>query len=188
MRARRNRNVPPEDASLFRDTVGPVRPVRTRRVAEQPPPPKPRARFTRMDEAAVLEDSLSGAGGPEYLETGEELSFRRPGISARVLAELRRGRYAVQDELDLHGLSARDAKAALLEFMGVALGRHLRCIRIIHGKGLRSGPGGPVLKGKLNRWLPQWEAVLAFTSAPPRDGGTGALYVLISPPRRRNAR
>jgi DNA-nicking Smr family endonuclease len=143
----------------------------------EPPPPAPRARFRRADERAVLDESLHGDG--PALEVGEELNFRRPQIPARVLKDLRRGRYSIQDELDLHGLTATDARRLLLEFMQDAIASGRRCVRIIHGKGLRSGPGGPVLKSKLNRWLPQWDEVLAFTTAPARDGGTGALYVLL---------
>jgi DNA-nicking Smr family endonuclease len=114
------------------------------------------------------------------LETGEELSFRRSHVPLRVLKELRRGKYAIQDELDLHGLTANEARIMLREFMANVLLGGRRCVRIVHGKGLRSGPGGPVLKVKLNQWLPQWEQVLAFTTAPARDGGTGAIYVLLA--------
>lgn len=180
MSRKRNRDLPPEEASLFRETVGPVRPVASRRLPVAPPPPPARARFSRADDREVLAEALKGAGPDVGLESGEELSFRRPKVSATVLRELRQGRYAVQDELDLHGMTAKEAREALLGFMAEALKRRLRCVRIVHGKGLRSGPGGPVLKVKLNKWLPQWDAVLAFVSAPQRDGGTGALYVLLS--------
>jgi len=175
------KHTPGEDAARFGDLVGPVRPVKSRRrVPLRKPAPAPRARFARADDQAVLEESLARGPAEVGLESGEELSFRRPQVPLRVLKELRRGRYAIQDELDLHGLTANEARLMLREFMNDVLLQGLRCVRIVHGKGLRSGPGGPVLKVKLNRWLPQWDQVLAFTTAPARDGGTGAVYVLLA--------
>lgn len=172
---------PGDDAPEFGALVGPVRPVKARRrVPLKKPPPPPRARFARADDRAVLEESMAGGPGDVGLENGEELSFRRPHVPQHVLRDLKRGRYSIQDELDLHGLTANEARLMLREFMHDVLLQGLRCVRIVHGKGLRSGPGGPVLKVKLNRWLPQWNEVLAFTTAPPRDGGTGALYVLLA--------
>ena len=171
------------DASVtdFGALVGPVQPVRARRrVPLRKPPPPPRARVARADERAVLEESLAHHPAELGLETGEELRFRRPHVPLRVLKDLARGRYAVQDELDLHGLTAREAQVMLREFMSDVLVHGHRCVRIVHGKGLRSGPGGPVLKARLNKWLPQWDQVLAFTTAPARDGGTGAIYVLLA--------
>lgn len=161
--------------------IGPVKPVKARqRVALSRPAPSPRARFARADDRAVLLESLAmTSDGPE-LERGDELSFRRPHVGIKVLRDLKRGRYTIQDELDLHGLTAKEARSMLSEFMADALRRDRRCVRIVHGKGLRSGSRGPVLKQKLNQWLPLWQEVLAFTSAPARDGGTGALYVLLA--------
>ena len=170
-----------DDPQGFGALVGPVQPVKARRrVPLRKPPPPPRARFARADEQAVLDESLTLGPADVGLENGEELNFRRPHVPVKVLKDLRRGRYSIQDELDLHGLTAVEARSMLREFMDDALLHGHRCVRIVHGKGLRSGPGGPVLKVKLNRWLPQWEQVLAFTTAPPRDGGTGALYVLLA--------
>jgi DNA-nicking Smr family endonuclease len=178
----KDRKQPPgEDATSFTALVGPVQPVKSRRrVPLRRPAPPPRARFARADERAVLEESLAVGPGEVGLENGEELSYRRPHVPLKVLKDLKRGRYSIQDELDLHGLTANEARLMLREFMDDVLRQGLRCVRIVHGKGLRSGPGGPVLKTRLNRWLPQWSEVLAFTTAPPRDGGTGALYVLLS--------
>jgi DNA-nicking Smr family endonuclease len=178
-RPRRTVDVAAEPSELFRSTVGDVRPVPTRRVPLAAPPPPARANFRRQDDQAVLVESLHGPAPETVLEAGEALAYRRPGVSLQVLRDLKRGRYRAQDELDLHGLTAREAQAALREFMAEILARDLRCVRMIHGKGRRSGPAGPVLKTKLNRWLPQWDRVVAFASAPARDGGTGALYVLL---------
>ena len=170
-----------EDTTAFGSLVGPVQPVKAkRRVSLRKPPPPPRARFARADKQAVLAESLTVGPGEVGLESGEELSFRRPHIPLKVLKDLRRGRYSIQSELDLHGLTADEARVMLRDFMTEVMLEGHRCVRIVHGKGLRSGPRGPVLKVKLNKWLPQWEQVLAFTTAPARDGGTGALYVLLA--------
>ena len=170
-----------DDTPAFSALVGPVQPVKARRrVPLRKPPPPPRARFARADDRAVLVESLAVGPAEVGLENGEELSFRRAHVPLKVLKDLRRGKYSIQDELDLHGLTANEARLMLREFMHDVLLRGRRCVRIVHGKGLRSGPGGPVLKVKLNKWLPQWDQVLAFTTAPARDGGTGALYVLLA--------
>jgi DNA-nicking Smr family endonuclease len=178
-KARPSRAPAPEPDELFRSAVGDVRPVPVRRVPLATPPPPARARFRRADDQAVLDESLYGEPPDAVLESGESLAYRRPGVALQVLRDLKRGRFRVQDELDLHGLTAREARAALQEFMAEVLARDLRCVKIVHGKGRRSGPGGPVLKTKLNKWLPQWDRVVAFASAPARDGGTGALYLLL---------
>lgn len=174
------KNTKTDDTALFRDTVGEVRPVSARRLHLEPPQPRPRARFRRLDEASVLGESL--LAGPDHLEveSGEELNYLRSGVAPPVLRKLRRGGYAIQAEMDLHGMTSNEARLALRDFMAECLALDLRCVRIVHGKGLRSGERGPVLKGSVNRWLRQWKEVLAFCSAPRRDGGTGAIYVLIS--------
>ena len=171
---------PQSDEASFKDAVGDVKPLAPRPVAPRAPRPKPRAAFRRADERAVLAESLALAPGEWLLETGDELLFRRAQLSARLLERLRRGEFAVEDALDLHGLTALEARAALREFLAAALSRRFACVRIVHGKGLRSGPGGPVLKHAVNVWLRKIDAVLAFASAPRRDGGTGAVYVLLA--------
>jgi DNA-nicking Smr family endonuclease len=173
------KNINSEDEALFRAAVAGARPVKARRLPLRKPPPPPRAQFRRLDEAEVLRESLTHSAEHLELETGEELSFRRPDISARVFTQLRRGRYAVKDELDLHGMTSDQARGALRAFLAGAVQSRLQCVRVIHGKGLRSGARGPVLKASVNRWLRQWDDVLAFVSAPARDGGTGAVYVLL---------
>lgn len=171
----------PHKAAGFHAMVGDVRPIKAgRRVILRKPAPAPRARFARADEQAVLRESVSGSADEPGLESGEELSFRRAHVALKVLKDLRKGRYAIQDELDLHGMTASEARSALKAFMAEVLLHNHRCVRIVHGKGLRSGPGGPVLKVKLSKWLPQWSEVLAFVTAPARDGGSGAVYVLLA--------
>lgn len=168
-----------EDARLFRDAVAdatrtPVTPLR------HGPRPLPRARFARAEVREVLEASLSGT--PDLAEPllGEGLFYAKPGVQQSVLRKLRRGHFSVRAELDLHGLRADDARAALAQFLHDIRTRRLRCVRIIHGKGRRSGPRGPILKQKLSGWLRQQDDVVAFCSARPADGGTGAVYVLIN--------
>lgn len=170
------------DAGLsFSQLVGPVTPLKVRgRVSPKKPPPSPRARFKRADELAVLEESLAGGPSEPPLSASDEISFRRKGVPLSVLRDLRRGKYAIQEELDLHGMNASQARAALRQFMSELLMSDTRCVRIIHGKGLRSGPRGPVLKGKVVTWLPQWDEVLAYVTAPENNGGTGAVYVLLA--------
>jgi DNA-nicking Smr family endonuclease len=128
----------------------------------------------------VLRESLDSAGADPALASGEELVFHRPQVQPAVLRKLRRGEYRVQREIDLHGLTVADAKRALRQFLVRALEQQVRCVRVIHGKGLRSGHRGPVLKSVVSAVLRRTGAVLAFVSARPVDGGTGAVYVLLS--------
>ena len=160
-------------AELFKD----VKPARTGKLHLQAPPAPAEAGFTRADEQEVLQESL---GEPRtHLESGDELGFSGPGVSPQLFRNLQRGRLAVQDEIDLHGLNASEAREYLHEFVGAARLRGLRCVRVVHGKGKRSGQQGPVLKNKVDLWLRKWSEVLAYCSARPADGGTGAVYVLL---------
>lgn len=169
-----------EEARLFREAVRGVRPLRAHSPPPRTPKVRPRARFTRADRAAVLRESLDPhAADPEQL-SGEALAFHRPQIPAAVLRRLRRGDFRVQREIDLHGMTVAEAKLALREFLVNALEQRMCCVRIVHGKGLRSGPRGPVLKAAVSLVLRRTGAVLAYVSARPVDGGTGAVYVLLS--------
>jgi DNA-nicking Smr family endonuclease len=113
------------------------------------------------------------------LETDEALSYGRPGISPDTLRKLRRGHWVIQHQLDLHGLRTDAAREALAEFLRGACKRGLRCVRVVHGKGLGSVNKEPVLKNKVRNWLVQKDEVIAFCSARPADGGTGAVVVLL---------
>jgi DNA-nicking Smr family endonuclease len=172
-------DAPSADARLFREAVRGVKPLGTRAPPPAAPKVRARARFTRADRAAVLRESLAAPEADPALAAGDELVFHRPQIPAAVLRRLRRGEYRVQREIDLHGLTVAEAKQALRGFLIRALEEHVRCVRIIHGKGLRSGHRGPVLKAAVSAVLRRTGAVLAFVSARPVDGGTGALYVLL---------
>ena len=167
-----------EDGDLFRRAVAGVKPLQSEKEVTERPKPAPVAKFTRADHRAVLEESIADNRGGE-LETGEELNYARPSVKERTVRKLRRGQLSIEAEIDLHGLTADEAREALKAFIQESVDRDLRCVRVIHGKGLRSGSKGPVLKPKLNLWLRRWNSVLAFATARPVDGGTGAVYVLL---------
>jgi DNA-nicking Smr family endonuclease len=170
----------PEDTALFREAVQDVRPLRSKAAPRRPRPPPPEARFTRAERAAVLEESLKDDANDPLLGGGESLAFRRPGVPDTVFRKLRRGQYRLEGEIDLHGLNVAQAKAALREFLAEAAFFGARCVRVVHGKGLGSGPRGPVLKRTVDGILKRTDAVIAFCSARRVDGGTGAVYVLLS--------
>jgi DNA-nicking Smr family endonuclease len=169
-----------DDARTFREAMRDVRRLRNAptRAVDAPKPPA-RARFTRADQLEVLKESMLPPSDEAELATGDELSFRRPHISEAVLLKLRRGHFAVDAEIDLHGMTGAEAKAALREFILQAVNRRMSCVRIIHGKGRRSGPRGPVLKNVVNQWLQRIDCIQAFGSARQVDGGSGAVYVLL---------
>ncbi len=172
-------NHPEDDDALFRDAVQGVQPLRPgNRLHSRRPAPPPHPRQTEADERAVLAEMMDGTVD-RSLDTGDELSFRADGIQDSVFRRLRRGAYYVGDELDLHGMRTEAAKGAVVEFLAHCQQRDVRCVRVIHGKGLRSKGDGPVLKQRLDGWLRRRKDVLAFCSARPQDGGTGAIYVLL---------
>ena len=135
--------------------------------------PAPIPRQTQRDEKATLQESLAPFAPDEAMETGEELLFVRPGVSRQTLRKMRKGHWVVEAQVDLHGLDRHQAHAKTEEFLKKAKKRGLRCVRIVHGKGLG------VLKSALRRWLPMKDEVLAFTQAPATQGGSGALLVLL---------
>lgn len=177
--SRKKRSVRPEDVHLFQEVVGDVCPLPQDKVPLRPPAPPPAALQRKRDEAQVLVDMLSDNHDPAELETGEELLHWRPGLQHSVLRRLRRGQIPVEAEFDLHGMTAAVARAALTEFLRECRIHAVRCVRVIHGKGRGSRNRQPVLKAKLNHWLRQRDEVLAFCTARPVDGGTGAVYVLL---------
>jgi len=168
-----------DESKLFRDAIAGAKPLAQDRKEPRRPRPRPQAAFRRADEQAVLDESLLHQAADLGVETGDEILFRRPGIPDEVLRDLRRGRFAIEDELDLHGLVVAEARDALREFLADAAARQRRCVRVIHGKGRGSGPRGPVLKKSVNLWLRKHDTVAAFCSARGAHGGTGAIYVLL---------
>ena len=144
--------------------------------------PAPVAEQRQRDEMAVMQEALSdGFDVESLLDTDEALSFRRPGIGVDVVRKLRRGNWSIQRQLDLHGFRREDARNALGLFIREANKAGVRCVRVVHGKGLGSPGKTPVLKGRVQSWLVQKKEVLAFVQARPAQGGAGALVVLLAP-------
>jgi DNA-nicking Smr family endonuclease len=164
---------------LFRQAVGEVKPVNTGKIEKDSSKPPPLPSKLLEDEQQVVQDMLSDAYDPNEIQPGDILSYRRDGIQNRLFRKLKRGEYSIQSELDLHGDTVESARIALFEFLRQSQDRGHRIVRVIHGKGHRSSNRGPVLKTMVNRWLRQCDPVLAFHSAQPKDGGTGAVYVLL---------
>jgi DNA-nicking Smr family endonuclease len=175
---------PPDDEEFRRATLGVKRLPAPRRRALQRTPPAPVAEQRRRDEQAALAESLHGPlSVDDAIESGEELAFLRDGLSRQLLRKLRRGHWVVEDSLDLHGMNRAQAAAGVAAFLRHCRARRLRCVRIVHGKGLGSRNREPVLKGKLRKWLAPRDEVLAFCQAPAADGGGGALLVLLKAAR-----
>ena len=169
----------------FKEAVAGVRPLkRSGRIALKRPAPDPVPHQRRRDELAALAESLDGPVSiDDALDSGEELAYLRDGLSRQVLRRLRRGHWVIQDGLDLHGLNRSQAAHSVAEFLRECVARGLRCVRIVHGKGLGSHNREPVLKAKLRKWLPQRQEVLAYCQAPASEGGSGALLVLLKAKR-----
>jgi DNA-nicking Smr family endonuclease len=163
----------------FRDAVAGTRPLRQNRVTPHRRQRKPIPEQRLRDEREVVASLLSDDYEPAEVETGEELIFSRPGLQHLVMRKLRRGQYTIEAELDLHGCFVPEARERVARFLKDAQLAGKRCVRIIHGKGKGAEGRIPVLKGKVNAWLRQKDEVMAFVSCLPRDGGTGAVYVLL---------
>jgi DNA-nicking Smr family endonuclease len=168
---------------LFVLAVGPVLPLPPHGRIEprrQDVPPEPVQR--QLDEASVMREALSDEFDVEtLLHTDEMLSYRVPGLGPEVVRKLREGRWSIQRQIDLHGLRTDEAREALGHFIRDSHQLGLRCLRVVHGKGLGSPGRTPVLKGRVLRWLVQKNEVMAFVQARPADGGAGALVVLLRP-------
>jgi len=166
----------------FELAVGKVAPLKApARVDTRGAPPAATPRQRELDEARALAESLSDEVDVEsLLLTDDGLGFRRPGISLDVLAQLRKGKWAIQDQLDLHGLRRDEAREAVGNFIRSADLRGLRCLRIVHGKGHGSPGREPVLKAKVQKWLAQKHEVVAFAQATGPQGGAGAVIVLLA--------
>ena len=166
-----------DDRKAFAEATRGVRRLRPSDKAHlERPRPKPKARQTRAARAAVLEQSLEG---PPVSDGGDDVAFRRDSVPTKTFGRLKRGEFAIEAEVDLHGMRLAEAEAELKAFLSECAARGLGCVRIIHGKGARSGPGGPILKPSVHRWLARFDQVRAFVSAQPRHGGSGAVYVLL---------
>ena len=177
-----------KEQNLFRAAVGEVTSLKGQsdRLWFTPEPPEPLPVQRELDEERVLRESLSDAFDvTTLLDTDDQLSFRRPGIGPDVTRKLRSGHWSIQRQLDLHGLRTDEAREALGEFIRLSFRTGVRCVRVVHGKGLGSPGKTPVLKGRVQSWLVQKKEVLAFVQARPAEGGAGALVVLLQPAQRR---
>ena len=170
----------------FRAEVADAIPISTDRVHHELELAPAWPRQTQLDKSAVLEDALHGGDLVDMqLEGGDQAAWSRTGVQRSVLRDLRRGRWVVEEKLDLHGLSRTEARQAVREFLALCLRKGLRCVRIVHGKGLSSPGREPVLKALVPGWLSQNRDVLAFCQARAADGGAGALIVLLGAPSAR---
>lgn len=172
----KKRPISDEDVALFRDAIGDVRAI-----DDDDTPLYRRARKARAKPVT------GDARGDDPVQTGGEAAgerdtaqlFVRPGLRHKHLRRLRRGQMPIEAETDLHGMRAREAEALLKAFLRECRDQRLRCVRVIHGKGYGSRGGHAVLKWEVDRWLRRDDGVVAFCTAQPRDGGTGAVYVLL---------
>lgn len=162
-----------QDAALFREAVGAVTPL-----AEQnripPPSPSTQTRVRQTSSHATIADTLSDFSNGESPD-----SFLRNGLSRLTLRKLRRGTFALEDTLDLHGYQTDAARRLLQEFLHEAHRLQLRCVLVIHGKGMNSRGGEAVLRVLTRNWLAQHPQVLAFCEAEANLGGSGAVMILL---------
>lgn len=175
-----------EDAALFLESVGEVRPVKESAGRAPAPPPRTAAQVNIPSEEAEslarLAELVSGEGVFELADSDEFIEGAVHGFDERVLRKLRAGAFSFQAHVDLHGLTKDEARAALEQFISKSRVAGLRCVLVVHGRGLHSKDQLPVLKQGVQAWLAHGRPakhVLAFCSARPQDGGAGAVYVLL---------
>ncbi|MGZ4970780.1 MAG: Smr/MutS family protein [Methylobacter sp.] len=172
------KNLTPEDSDLFRTAIGKVRAIKSDKVLltkDGKPKPFPKSKAVNVEERLIdiIEFDV------EKVSLEDSMSFTASGLQHNVLKKLRKGQFGLDAEIDLHGLNSNEAKRQLLHFLHDCVEDGCRCVHIVHGKGYRSADNHPVLKNNLNIWLRQHKDVQAFCSAPPKDGGTGAVFVLL---------
>ncbi len=168
------------DSLSFAELLGNVKVLANQdKVVHETPKPRPVPQQSHRDEQKVMQELLISPNEHEDMQAGDSLSYVKAGIQKQVFRKLKRGQYSIEAELDLHGLTRLEAQQQLNEFVNECREYGLRCVRIIHGKGYGSSNQGPVIKPLVNQWLQRRDEILAFCSARPADGGTGAVYVLI---------
>lgn len=175
---KKTRNISEADSALFREAIGDITPIKQASILHD----KPEAKAKQKKQAAPSSSSqplYDSEYEQNLLERGDELFFARPEVSNTTLKKLRRGQIKIDEEFDLHGMTAEMARTALQEFLSECHDYSWRCVIIIHGKGIGSDSKKPVIKNKVNNWLRQRSDVLAFCSATQADGGTGAIYLLL---------
>lgn len=191
MAGRRSRATSGVERALWRHAMRDVEPLPGHAMPPAPKPPVPELAAEPPPQAPVISPSPSrGRPLPVPLELPTLTYARTPGLDRRTAERLKRGQLPIEARLDLHGMTQDQARRSLDGFITHAYDRGLRAVLIITGKGLKprasdAGSWDPepgVLKTQTPRWLneaPNRARVLAFTAAQPRDGGSGALYVLI---------
>ena len=183
-----NKMLSDEERQSFLNEVADVRPLISEKRFEAPknkPSPKPRlSQYDSESEQPTDDNMLSDPVDLRDAAVEDVLFFARAGIQQKEQKKLRRGELPIEEELDLHGYTVNEAKTAIQDFLYECKRQHIRYIRIIHGKGYRSDQKIPVLKTHVAYWLPQIKDVLAFSSALPKDGGTGAIYVILKSSRK----
>jgi DNA-nicking Smr family endonuclease len=166
-----------DEESLFLAEMTGVTPLRSDNKAKiQKKPNKTPRLADDNDYSYAIDDVFSTAEISE--DCPDILSFSRSGLQRNVLKKLRQGKNPIEHALDLHGLTVEQARKELLEFIGECEAAKVRYAIIVHGKGYRS-KDKPVIKPMVNRWLRAAENVLAFHSAQAKDGGSGAVYILL---------
>ncbi len=174
-----SKDISRQDIELFRQAVGDVDKIEYDDFVLAKPKIPPVPNQTIVSEQNSLKQMADNPFDIPDVESGDELYFRRSGVQQQIMRKLRRGQFAIESELDLHGMTVSVAKKELNDFLVYCQSTNRRCIRIIHGKGHGSVDKIPVLKNNLNKWLQNYDSILAFCSAPTHDGGTGAIYALI---------
>ncbi len=170
-----------KEVDLFNQAMSDVKPHIHDRVSQHKKPTAIKKRKPASSDK--IEDTLSDDFIPEC---GEWLEFCRPGIQKSLLKQIRNGKLPIEDRLDLHGYTRDQARTTLLEFIHHCQQSDFKLVCVVHGKGYHSEDGRPVLKAMVNKWLQNIDIVLAFATAQPGDGGTGAVYVLIKRLREQN--
>ena len=175
-----------EDREYFRSQIGDIKRINDDRVdlkTTQPPVPRKRLYENIHQQVSYRTDQFSDhfqhPDTDDSVESGDSLFFARHGIQRKTIRKLKRGQLRCQQTLDLHGMTIAEARQVLSEFIDLCQTERIKNICVIHGKGFRSSGMQPVLKNRVNNWLRQHDTVMAFCSARPADGGTGALYVLL---------
>ncbi len=176
---KKSSHISEEDSELFRETVGSITPLKQDRVVQTKAKPSSKLKNREEHKRLATQTFYDSEYEQNLLERGDELFFVRPGIQKQPIRKLRRGQFPIEDELDLHGLTVELARTELYNFLSDCHAHSLRCVRIIHGKGIGSEKKRPIIKNKVNNWLRQRNDVMAFCSAQQKDGGTGAIYLLL---------
>ncbi|WP_347987203.1 Smr/MutS family protein [Methylomonas sp. AM2-LC] len=167
-----------DEENLFRTAIGKVRSIDTNTVILKPDKqPRPIPIFKPLEQVDPLQNSIED--NLETLYQEDKIAFIAPGLQKSVLKKLRKGFYGLDADIDLHGLTSREAFKQLVDFLHDCVEEGCRCVHIVHGKGYHSPENQPVLKNDINYWLRQHKDVLAFCSAPSRAGGSGAVFVLL---------